>query len=244
MPRTDLNDITAFLAVAREGSFTKAAAKLSVTQSALSQTVRNLEGRLGLRPLTRTTRNIAPTEAGERIIEGVGPKLDEVMPSWRLRLHYATNRRQSPSLAGDTSRSDPGGRAQAAAAVSDIKVEIIIDNGLTILWPSALMPAFGSATGRQGHGGRAIGPDLRMAVVGAPDTSTGGNLLARPRRSPSRSASPAAPHRRRALCLEFEKGDREIRVRVEGRLAFRSATWPLKRRLLRRPGLRSGGPRA
>ena len=67
MPRTDLNDITAFLAVAREGSFTQAAAKLGVTQSALSQTVRNLEGRLGLRLLTRTTRNIAPTEAGERM---------------------------------------------------------------------------------------------------------------------------------------------------------------------------------
>jgi DNA-binding transcriptional LysR family regulator len=78
MPRTDLNDITAFLAVAREGSFTKAAAKLGVTQSALSQTVRNLEGRLGLRLLTRTTRNIAPTEAGERIIQAVGPKLEEV----------------------------------------------------------------------------------------------------------------------------------------------------------------------
>jgi DNA-binding transcriptional LysR family regulator len=75
MARTDLNDIAAFLAIAREGSFTRAAARLSVSPSALSQTVRNLEARLGLRLLTRTTRRIAPTEAGERIIQAVGPKL-------------------------------------------------------------------------------------------------------------------------------------------------------------------------
>lgn len=68
MARSDLSDITIFLSVAREGSFTKAAAKLGVSQSALSQTVRNLEARLGLRLLTRTTRNISPTEAGERLI--------------------------------------------------------------------------------------------------------------------------------------------------------------------------------
>src|SRR5208337_1890976 len=78
MPRTDLNDITAFLAVAREGSFTRAAAKLGVSQSALSQTVRNLEDRMGLRLLNRTTRNVAPTEAGERLIQAVGPRLEEV----------------------------------------------------------------------------------------------------------------------------------------------------------------------
>src|SRR5271166_77235 len=78
MARTDLNDITAFLAIARERSFTRAAAKLGVSPSALSQTVRNLEARLGLRLLTRTTRNVASTEAGERIIQAVGPKLEEI----------------------------------------------------------------------------------------------------------------------------------------------------------------------
>src|SRR3954452_17983974 len=78
--RTDLNDITAFLAIAREGSFTRAAAKLGVSPSALSQTIRSLEARMGLRLLTRTTRSIAPTEAGERLIQTVGPKLDEVHP--------------------------------------------------------------------------------------------------------------------------------------------------------------------
>src|ERR1700750_2441651 len=78
MSRTDLNDIVAFLAVARERSFTRAAAQLGVSQSALSQTIRGLEGRLGLRLLTRTTRSVAPTEAGERLARAVGPRLAEI----------------------------------------------------------------------------------------------------------------------------------------------------------------------
>ena len=78
MPRTDLNDIAAFLAVARERSFTRAAAQLGVSQSALSQTVRGLETRLGLRLLTRTTRSVAPTEAGERLLHAAGPHLDGI----------------------------------------------------------------------------------------------------------------------------------------------------------------------
>src|SRR5215203_3491785 len=78
MPRTDLNDLQAFLAVARERSFTRAAAKLQVSQSALSQTVRSLEARVGLRLLTRTTRSVAPTEAGERLLRTLGPRLDEI----------------------------------------------------------------------------------------------------------------------------------------------------------------------
>src|SRR5215210_4573748 len=78
MPRTDLNDIVAFLAVARERSFTRAAAQLGVSQSALSQTLRGLEARLGVRLLTRTTRSVAPTEAGERLLRAVGPRLEEI----------------------------------------------------------------------------------------------------------------------------------------------------------------------
>src|SRR3954453_24157477 len=78
MPRADLNDLLAFLAVAQERSFTRAAARLGVSQSALSQTVRGLEARLGLRVLTRTTPRGAPTEAGERLLRAVGPALDEI----------------------------------------------------------------------------------------------------------------------------------------------------------------------
>src|SRR3954468_20256983 len=78
MADENLNEVAAFLSVAREKSFTRAAAKLGVSQSALSQTVRNLEARLGLRLLARTTRHVAPTEAGERLIQAVGPRIDEI----------------------------------------------------------------------------------------------------------------------------------------------------------------------
>src|SRR5258706_14489943 len=74
MPRANLNDLQAFLAVARERSFTRAAAKLGVSQSALSHTMRSLEARLGVRLLTRTTRSVAPTAAGERLMESDGPR--------------------------------------------------------------------------------------------------------------------------------------------------------------------------
>src|SRR3954454_4951066 len=78
MARTERNDLEAFLAVAREQSFTRAAAKLGVSQSALSQTIRGLEAKLGLRLLTRTTRRVAPTEAGGRLIRTVGPRIEDM----------------------------------------------------------------------------------------------------------------------------------------------------------------------
>lgn len=78
MARDNYSDLLAFLAVARERSFTKAAAKLGVSQSALSQTIRALEERLGLRLLTRTTRSVSPTEAGERLRRTIGPRFEEI----------------------------------------------------------------------------------------------------------------------------------------------------------------------
>src|SRR5579859_2820090 len=78
MPRETFSDLLAFLAVAREGSFTKAAAKLGVSQSALSHTIRALEARLGVRLLTRTTRSVSPTEAGERLLSTLNPRLEEI----------------------------------------------------------------------------------------------------------------------------------------------------------------------
>ena len=78
MARISLDDVSALVAVAREQSFTKAAAKLGVSQSALSQTIRELEARLGIRLLTRTTRSVSPTEAGERVLQRIAPRLDEV----------------------------------------------------------------------------------------------------------------------------------------------------------------------
>ena len=78
MQRENVNDLLAFLAVARERSFTKAAAKLGVSQSALSHTVRGLEARLGIRLLTRTTRSVSPTQAGDRLLTSVGPRFEEI----------------------------------------------------------------------------------------------------------------------------------------------------------------------
>src|SRR5258707_8630786 len=78
MARDNVNDLLAFLAVARERSFTRAAAKLGVSQSALSHTIRGLEARLGIRLRTRTTRSVAPTETAERLLQDVGPRFDEI----------------------------------------------------------------------------------------------------------------------------------------------------------------------
>src|ERR1700678_3161010 len=93
MARENFNDLLAFLAVARERSFTRAAAKLGVSQSALSHTIRGLEARLGLRLLTRTTRSVAPTEAGERLVRTVGPRFDEI----EAELSALNERRDPPA---------------------------------------------------------------------------------------------------------------------------------------------------
>lgn len=93
MQRTNLNDLTAFLTVARERSFTRAAAKLGLSQSSLSHIIRDLETRLGIRLLTRTTRSVSPTDAGERLLDTVGPRLDEV----EAELTSLSNLRNTPS---------------------------------------------------------------------------------------------------------------------------------------------------
>src|SRR5688500_14422460 len=134
MPRADLNDIVAFLAVARERSFTRAAAQLGVSQSALSQTVRGLEARLGLRLLTRTTRSVAPTEVGVQLLRAVGPALDQIDAG----LAALSESRDKPA---GTIRITAGDHPVAtllwpklAGFLPDypkINVEITVDNGLT-----------------------------------------------------------------------------------------------------------------
>src|SRR5260221_204347 len=134
MPRQNINDLLAFLAVAKERSFTRAAAKLSVSQSALSHTVRRLEERLGLRLLTRTTRSVAPTDAGERVLRTVGPRFDEI----DAELTALSELREKPA---GTIRITTGEHAAEAILwpalatllphYPDIKVELIVDYGLT-----------------------------------------------------------------------------------------------------------------
>src|SRR5712664_1236523 len=134
MPRDNVNDLPAFLAVARERSFTKAAAKLGVSQSALSHTIRGLEARLGLRLLTRTTRSVSPTEAGERLLQSVGPRFEEI----EAELEALTELREKPA---GTIRITTGEHAantilwpalmKLLPLYPDIKVEMTVDYGLT-----------------------------------------------------------------------------------------------------------------
>jgi DNA-binding transcriptional LysR family regulator len=225
MPRTDLNDLFAFLAVARERSFTRAAAQLGVSQSALSQTVRGLEARVGLRLLTRTTRSVAPTEAGERLLRDVGSRVDEIdaalaalsalreRPAGTVRL-TATENAAASVLWPTLERLLPD--------YPDIRVEIAIDYGLTDI--VAERYDAGVRTGEtvaQGMIAVRVGPDMRMAVVGAPSYFA--------RRPEPRTPQDLTAHSCINLRLpthgglyawEFEKNGRELRVRVEGQLVF------------------------
>lgn len=228
MPRDNLNELTAFLAVAREKSFTRAAAQLGVSQSALSHTVRALEERLGVRLLTRTTRSVSPTEAGERLVRSVGPRLDEI----GAELAALSALREKPA---GTIRITAGEHAADAVlwpAIArllpdypDIKVEIIVDYGLTDIVAERYDAGvrLGEQVTRDMIAVR-IGPDMRMAVVGAPAYFAG--------RPKPRTPQDLTAHNCINLRLptygglyawEFEKAGRELKVRVEGQLTFNTA---------------------
>src|ERR1700709_34336 len=172
MPRTDLNDLHAFLAVARERSFTRAAAQLGVSQSALSQTLRGLEARLGLRLLTRTTRSVSPSEAGERLLRSVGPRLEEI----DAELVSLSELREKPAGTIRITAHDHAVRSVLWPALArllpdypDIRIELVIDYGLTDI--VAERYDAGVRTGElvaKDMVAVRIGPDMRMAVVGAP----------------------------------------------------------------------------
>ena len=228
MPRDNLNELTAFLAVAREGSFTRAAAKLGVSQSALSHTLRALEERLGVRLLTRTTRSVSPTEAGERLARSIGPRLDEI----ETELTALSALREKPA---GTIRITAGEHAADAVlwpAIArllpdypDIRIEIIVDYGLTDIVAERYDAGvrLGEQVARDMIAVR-IGPDMRMAVVGAP-----AYFATRPK---PRTPQDLTAHNCINLRLptygglyawEFEKAGRELKVRVEGQLVFNTA---------------------
>src|SRR5580693_3847677 len=172
MPRQNFNDLLAFLTVAKERSFTRAAARLGVSQSALSHTVRGLEERLGLRLLTRTTRSVAPTEAGDRLLRIAAPRLDEI----EAEMAALSELRDKPSGTIRITAHDHAARfvlwpalAKLLPDYPDIKVEIVIDYGLTDI--AAEQFDAGVRTGEmvaQDMGAVRIGPDMRSAVVGSP----------------------------------------------------------------------------
>ena len=229
MKRTNLNDLVAFLTVARERSFTKAAAKLAISQSSLSHLIRDLEERLGIRLLTRTTRSVAPTEAGERLLNTIGPRLDEVetelvslsdlrdKPSGTIRItstDYATDTILWPKI------------IPLLRKYPDIKVEIITDYGLTDIvterYDAGVRP--GEQVAKDMIAVR-IGPDIRMAVVGAPTYFRQRPEPKKPQDLIHHSCiNLRLPTHGGLYAWEFEKGNRELRVRVEGQLTFNGIT--------------------
>ena len=228
MNRNDLGDIAAFVTVARERSFTRAAARLGVSQSALSHTIRALETRLRLRLLTRTTRSVSPTQAGERLLDTVGPRLEEIAaeldalgefrekPAGTIRItagDHAINTILWPRLAGFL-RKYP-----------DIKVELVVDYGLTDIVAQRYDAGvrFGEQVAKDMIATR-IGPDTPMAIVGAPGyyrlhpaPASPGQLI------DHRAINLRLPTYGGLYAWEFEKAGRELKVRVEGQLVFNTA---------------------
>jgi DNA-binding transcriptional LysR family regulator len=225
MPRGNLNDIVAFLAVAREKNFTKAAARLGVSQSALSHTIRGLESRLGLRLLTRTTRSVSPTEAGERLLNAVGPHFEDI---------------QAEIEALSALRDKPSGTVRISAGLHstetilwpklnpmlrkfpDVRVELTVDYGLSNIVADRIDAGvrLGEQVAKDMIAVR-IGPDFRFVVVAAPSYFSN--------REEPRSPSDLTRHNCINLRLptygglyawEFERGGRELNVRVDGQLTF------------------------
>ena len=229
MQRKNFNDILAFLAVAQERSFTKAAARFGVSQSALSHTVSGLEARLGLRLLTRTTRSVSPTHAGERLLRTVAPRFEEI----ETELKALSELREKPAgTIRITATDHPADTillpklAKFLREYRDIKVEIIIDYGLTDIVAHRYDAGvrWGEQVAKDMIAVR-IGPDMSIAVVGAPSYFA--------KRSPPKKPQDLTGH----ICInlhlptygglyawEFEKGGRELRVRVEGQLVLNGTT--------------------
>lgn len=227
MLKENFNDLISFLVVARERSFTKAAAKLGVSQSALSHAIRSLEERLELRLLTRTTRSVAPTEAGEKMLASLGPRFAEI----ESELEALSEMRERP--AGNI-RITAGEHVvdsilwpvlkKFLADYRDINIEIILDNALTDI-----------VTGRFDAGIRLgeqvakdmvalrIGPEMSMAVVGSPAYFEKQGIPATPQELQThRCINMRLPTMGGIYAWEFGKDGRELKVRVDGQLTFNS----------------------
>jgi DNA-binding transcriptional LysR family regulator len=227
MQREDLSDLLAFVAVARERSFTKAAAKLGVSRSALSHTLRGLEARLGLRLLTRTTRSVAPTVAGQRLLDIAGQRIEEIeaeldalselrdKPAGTIRItatEYAANSVLFPKL------------AKLLPRYPDIRVEIIVDYGLTDIVTQRYDAGvrWGEQVAKDMIAVR-IGPDLRMAVVGAPSYFATCSASKKPQDLTGHNCINLRLPNGGLYAWEFEKGRRKLHVHVDGQLVLNSA---------------------
>jgi DNA-binding transcriptional LysR family regulator len=225
MERASLDDLRALVAVARERSFTKAAAKLGVSQSALSQTIRQLEARLGVRLLARTTRSVSPTVAGERILRTVEPRFEEI----DTELEALSELREKPT---GTVRITAGDHAIKSVLwpklqrflpnYPDIKVEIVTDYGLIDIVAERYDAGvrWGEQVAKDMIAVR-IGPDISFAVVGAKSYFAKRAIPRTPQDLIDHDCvNLRLPTYGSAYAWEFQKGGRELKVRVEGQLAF------------------------
>jgi DNA-binding transcriptional LysR family regulator len=233
MLRENLNDLLGFLEVARERSFTRAAAKLGVSQSALSHAIRVLETRLGVRLLARTTRSVSPTEAGERLLRSIGPRFDQIetdlaalselrdKPAGTIRITAAEHAAESvlwPAL------------EKLLPAYPEIKVELIVDYGLTDIVAERYDAGvrLGEQVAKDMIAVR-IGPDFRMAVVGSPSYFA---TRPKPKRPQDLTAHQCInirlPTYGGIYPWEFEKRGRPLKVRVEGPVVFNNIALRLK----------------
>lgn len=225
MLRENLNDFLSFLAVARERNFTRAAAKLGVSQSALSHAVRGLEARLGVRLLARTTRSVAPTAAGERLLQTIGPRFDEL----ETELAEMSELRDKPA---GTIRITAGEHAaetllwpaieKLPPAYPDIRIELITDYALTDIVAERYDAGvrLGEQVAKDMVAVR-IGPDFRMAVVGSPSYFAKRDAPKKPQDLTDHNCiNIRLPTRGGTYAWEFEKRGRALRVRVDGQLVF------------------------
>ena len=225
MSGENFNVLAAFAVVARERSFTRAAAQLGVSQSALSQTVKTLEARLGIRLLTRTTRSVSPTEAGERLLSIVGPRLEEI----EQELAILSELREKPAGLIRVTAGEHAALTVLQPAINrlmpvypDIRVEVIVDYGLTDIVAEGYDAGvrLGEQVAKDMIAVR-IAPDMRMAVVGAPSY-----FETRPRPVTPQDLTAhnciniRLPTYGGVYVWEFEKDGHEVRVRVDGQLVF------------------------
>jgi DNA-binding transcriptional LysR family regulator len=233
MRREELVDLNAFATVAEELSFTRAAAKLGTSQSALSHTINRLEARVGVRLLTRTTRNVAPTEAGERMLRALGPALGAIAEA----LASASELRDRPAGNIRITTSEHAAHAvlwpaleKLLPAYPDVHVELVIDSGFTDIVAERFDAGvrLGESIAKDMVAVR-IGPDVRMAVVGSP-----AYFARNPRpRTPQDLAQHQCINLRQSsagglYAWELEKGRRELHVRVDGRLVFNNVPMMLR----------------
>lgn len=228
MDRDNASDLLVFLAVAKEGSFTRAAARLKMSQPSISQTVRDLEERLGIRLLNRTTRSVSPTQAGERLLRNVGQKFDEM----DLELSALGELREKPAGTIRITATEYAAEAILMPALAkifptypDIKVEVVIDYGLANIvaqrYDAGIRP--GELVAKDMIAVR-VGPDLRMAVVGAPSYFASRKKPRAPQDLTTHNClNLRLPTHGDLYAWEFERNRRALNVRVDGQLVFNGA---------------------